>query len=768
MKKKVLALVVLAAMLVSVLPFAAFAAGGAAYSYYSAVKVKEDSAAADGISDDPTEDELDDSEYLEYEITLRNSDYEGTAGTLYVATARPTVDKIYVISGADKKMMDQTNGAAEIKVTATDGVAKIRIYSGVPGDTKIVFGVKDKTDISTAVANYAQDKKDSSAADANAIDQKRFSATFTSAEAQNIVVTADPYHTDRDFKAPLANGTQKYTITAKLTATNGAPISGEEVTFSVNRTGGRLSETKVTTDSYGEAEVKLYATKPDEYKVTAKVGKIDNFVDGLVFTSASVDSVKMESSENQKIALEESATFKYSFYDANGNKFKLNNTPVFDDGVIKASHELEDAEIALITAPSGVKLDLDNENHFNVTVSEDKETLKIEIKEGYLNKEGDYALKFTLANGKSVTYKFNVKEQGEITQLIFSYNADTMPAIKGATNAYDDLKLADAEGYTKKADPADVTFSINNTKLAKVHDQDDKDVNENPVSKGTIELIDDSTGTIIVTAVHNDEDLVASATVQVVNAPSTVKTTSNNVVAAGSEGEVNIQLVDVDGKNVAASFLGSAEESKVVIVSKPAGAIVDTDFDSDFNEDIRDKGASSFKITSNVEGTIGYQVVVGVKDIQTKGQTTYYTGYGEITFGKASEVITGKNIIFMIGASSYIVDGKPVPATSVPFIENGRTYLGIRDMGYAMGITGDENLNWNGTTQTATLKKGGITVEVTVGANTMKVTKNGVTTEVTLDAPAQNKDGRVYLPFRAVFQAFDYEVEYADGVITCK
>ena len=88
-------------------------------------------------------------------------------------------------------------------------------------------------------------------------------------------------------------------------------------------------------------------------------------------------------------------------------------------------------------------------------------------------------------------------------------------------------------------------------------------------------------------------------------------------------------------------------------------------------------------------------------------------------------------------------------------------------MGMAMGIIGDENIVWDAATQTAKLIKDGITVEVTVGASVIKVTKNGVTTETAIDAPAQNKNNRVYLPFRAVFEAFGYSVEYANGTITC-
>ena len=121
----------------------------------------------------------------------------------------------------------------------------------------------------------------------------------------------------------------------------------------------------------------------------------------------------------------------------------------------------------------------------------------------------------------------------------------------------------------------------------------------------------------------------------------------------------------------------------------------------------------------------------------------------------------------MISSPSYLVGGVPVAGTSTPFVENGRTYLGIRDMAYSMGIVGDENVKWDNAAQTATITKDGITVQVIVGANAIKVTKDGVTTEVAIDAPAQNKDGRVFLPFRAVFEAFGYSVEYANGVITC-
>jgi hypothetical protein len=87
-----------------------------------------------------------------------------------------------------------------------------------------------------------------------------------------------------------------------------------------------------------------------------------------------------------------------------------------------------------------------------------------------------------------------------------------------------------------------------------------------------------------------------------------------------------------------------------------------------------------------------------------------------------------------------------------------------------MGTAINAAIGWDQPTLTATLNKDGVVVSVTEGANAIKLIKNGVTTEIPIDAPAQNKNGRVYLPFRAVLEAFGYEVEWdqATQSIVCK
>ncbi|MCL2122372.1 MAG: copper amine oxidase N-terminal domain-containing protein, partial [Clostridiales bacterium] len=125
----------------------------------------------------------------------------------------------------------------------------------------------------------------------------------------------------------------------------------------------------------------------------------------------------------------------------------------------------------------------------------------------------------------------------------------------------------------------------------------------------------------------------------------------------------------------------------------------------------------------------------------------------------------GGTLNFTIGAPSYVVGNQAFIAESPAFIENGRTFLGVRDIGNAI----NGQIEWDQATQTATVSKDNIVVKITVGASNIAITKSGVTAEEAIDAPAQNRAGRVYLPFRALLEAFGYSVEWdqATQAIIC-
>ncbi|MCL2366666.1 MAG: copper amine oxidase N-terminal domain-containing protein [Oscillospiraceae bacterium] len=97
------------------------------------------------------------------------------------------------------------------------------------------------------------------------------------------------------------------------------------------------------------------------------------------------------------------------------------------------------------------------------------------------------------------------------------------------------------------------------------------------------------------------------------------------------------------------------------------------------------------------------------------------------------------------------VDGRPVSfVDQPPVIIDGRTLVPVRGVFEALGF----EVDWESSTQRATLTREGDTVVITVGSAAF--TTNGVTH--TLDVPAQIINGRTMLPFRAVVESVGYSV----------
>jgi len=108
---------------------------------------------------------------------------------------------------------------------------------------------------------------------------------------------------------------------------------------------------------------------------------------------------------------------------------------------------------------------------------------------------------------------------------------------------------------------------------------------------------------------------------------------------------------------------------------------------------------------------------------------------------------------FVIGAKTYTLNGVEATMDVVPYVKDGRTYLPVRYVGYALGVA-PENILWDG--KTATLVKGDKVVQVSVGSKAMIV--NGAT--INLDVAPELKDGRTMLPFRWIAWAFGAAVDW--------
>jgi len=89
----------------------------------------------------------------------------------------------------------------------------------------------------------------------------------------------------------------------------------------------------------------------------------------------------------------------------------------------------------------------------------------------------------------------------------------------------------------------------------------------------------------------------------------------------------------------------------------------------------------------------------------------------------------------------------------VPFIDaNNRTLIPLRKPMEAIGAV----VSYNANSRVVTVIKNDITVKVTIDENTIDI--NGK--KVAMDTKAIIKDGRTYIPLRAIFDAFGYDVKW--------
>lgn len=142
---------------------------------------------------------------------------------------------------------------------------------------------------------------------------------------------------------------------------------------------------------------------------------------------------------------------------------------------------------------------------------------------------------------------------------------------------------------------------------------------------------------------------------------------------------------------------------------------------------------------------------------------TLFPGYSttaSVTVAKAvAPGETKATAKFVIGSTTYSVNGVEATMDVAAYTKDGRTYLPVRYVAYALGIT-PENVLWDGSK--ATFISSGRVVQVTPGSNI--ITINGA--PVTMEVVTENVNGRVMVSFRWVAQAFGAQVDWDEATQT--
>ena len=133
--------------------------------------------------------------------------------------------------------------------------------------------------------------------------------------------------------------------------------------------------------------------------------------------------------------------------------------------------------------------------------------------------------------------------------------------------------------------------------------------------------------------------------------------------------------------------------------------------------------------------------------------------YINITTGADSQ--EGINATFVVGESKYTNNGVEVVMDAASYIANNRTYVPIRYIANACGVS-DSDIVWSDANRTVTLTGENTVVKLTVGSNIIQTS----TGTVTADVPVVIKDNRTYLPARFVANAFGAEVTWDNATRT--
>ncbi|AEG61979.1 stalk domain-containing protein [Desulforamulus ruminis] len=123
-----------------------------------------------------------------------------------------------------------------------------------------------------------------------------------------------------------------------------------------------------------------------------------------------------------------------------------------------------------------------------------------------------------------------------------------------------------------------------------------------------------------------------------------------------------------------------------------------------------------------------------------------------------------KSVVFIEGRGEYFVDGQTpgVKMDAAPYISQDRTFVPVRFLGNALGVT-NENIFWDTETSKAKLVLGSRSAELTIGKKELLAGDQAKT----MDVAPELKNARTYLPARFVAEALGYQVDFIDGLVVC-
>ena len=458
------------------------------------------------------------------------------------------------------------------------------------------------------------------------------------------------------------------------------------------------------------------------YRLSVQIGEADN-------TAASIEVVDtgktvFEKTTGTYVSLEDVAQFTVK--NADGDVLTPANSPAgFSAYNAGSTSDANNNNVAVLSKPENcnpvfkVVASTDEPNNFALQVVDASELAV-----------GKYTVRVSLDNGKVADVSFTVAKFGKVVDMTIDVD-DTVVVGKTVTGT---VQYVDENGLTKDADST-VAIGYSGNACASF---DSTKTTLSPKFVATAKNDEKYLGAVIkVTAVDENRGLIATKDITVTDGITngTLKFDGTNGPAFENN-TVNVSVVDEDG-----NVLKDVDGAKIY-------AYVDQKGDEKANITVTpgtvNDGKGKLTVYSDKATTA--DIVVAVKD--STGEI--YASTLSYTFGE-EDVNADKIVAMTIGSTDMIVDNNIVNGDAAPYVADGRTMVPIRALSETFGA----EVNYDNDAKTVTIVDGDTTIVMTIGETTYTVNGEEQTMDV---APVIGSGDRTYVPVRFVAEALGYEV----------
>ena len=760
--KKILAIVTMAAFVVTMMPFAAFAAGKTAQvdaSYFGTEDTEvtaatyEDVVATFDVADKsgaPIEEGDTGLTSVMVWATLEGESTPSSAATFYNYADGAVGGKLRAASN------QQNSYATDVEVK--DGY-QIAVDFARPG---------------TYVLHAAQVTK-------NAADETVITEFNYDADTQKVIVEANEvgYITVDNTKVEngkmdltvegkeayqvYANGTEKKNVKvvayAEQEDQEATVATGKNFTIDTNSNNLTVTKTEATTDRQGSFEFAYSATKAGTYVIT--IESEDGYTAKLTVKAISNDEAYAASiegtSEDVTLNVDEvkdadfSDAVQFTIKDQNGKEM-LNGKGSAGQPAADASADKRADYVAFVGdgAPDKFKGEAKD---FQLCYDTEDEVYTLKYAGSAKLVEGEYNIRVSLyrtGDFADVTLTLGEFDEKNVTDIKVVPTKDRVAYNAGAVGYK--VIAVDANGVESNITADNGTsFYMGvdaNSELVKPTLVDDinttADGNQYGVQWTPVNPQDKESviGSVItLTAVSDEYGILTSAEITL---------TDNDVVAglafdkeagaANEDNTVKVSVVDEDGNVVKVdgkvkAYVTSSSNEKANYAVTPVNAV---------------KDGKNGSLTVFADQPTTLEIVVAVVDTGDANNSKVYADTLTYTVGEAD--VNADTIVAMtIGSSDIIVNNDIVSGDAAPFVDsNWRTMVPVRALSEAFGGSAE----WDGDAHTVTVENGDKTIVFT--ADSDKYTVNGE--EKTMDTALTIVGGRTYVPVRFVADELGYQI----------